>query len=102
MSGNLWSLGVEVPVTTKDTIGIQYAQFKAKELSDDNKSKTYSIDYQHFFSKRTTLYAVVSKTSNDDGLGFSATVQGRTAGRAGLGGIGENSTFFVVGLTHVF
>jgi predicted porin len=64
-----WSLGLGVPVGKVGTVQLEYAQYKYDpKVGDEGKLKSYSLGYVHELSKRTSLYAYVSKTKNDEGL----------------------------------
>lgn len=62
---------------------------------DDNSNadaKSYGLAYTHGLSKRTTVFAGMNRTSNDDNAAFGSV----------LGIAGENETAFAVGVNHKF
>lgn len=64
-------------------------------------ARQVSIGYDHNLSKRTTLYALYTKVSNDTGANYGLTTAGSTAGGAAVA-LGNNPYGFGVGLRHTF
>jgi predicted porin len=89
----LLSLGVAVPVSQAGKVRAEIMQFKNKVFDDDNKSRGFGVGYDHDLSKRTKIYTVVSRMSNDDNVnwGYSKTKLA-----------GESNTNFSVGIRHFF
>ncbi len=98
----LWSIGLQVPVSSVGRINAEYMQHKFSDL-DETKSKGLGIGYEHDLSKRTRLYTYVSRIKNDDAAawGFSKT-SGSNFLTPGSMAWGENSTNFQVGIRHLF
>jgi predicted porin len=103
----LWSVGLGVPVSKAGTVHFEYMQFKGEgkasedSSSDSGKAKGFGIGYYHDLSKRTRLYANVSRIDNDDGIawGFGKTAP---AAAEGLAFTGEVNTNFQAGIRHAF
>jgi predicted porin len=87
-----WSLGVGVPVSSAGTVTAEYAQFK-DNLVSAGKSKGFDVGYRHNLSKRTWLYANVSRIDNDRDVNVGYTKTGVA---------GEKQTNFVAGVVHLF
>jgi predicted porin len=84
-------VGVSVPLGA-GTFLADYAMVKNDDF-DDADSKKLAIGYTYALSKRTNLYTVVSRVTNDDNVG-----------RASYGSTdaGDSSTGYQVGLRHSF
>ena len=97
-SDKMWSLGVQVPVTTVSKVYFGYA--KANDGSAaSNDFDSWGIQYSHELSKRTMLYGGYQRLSNDNLA--RGTVLSNTAGRAAVVA-GANTTGFGVGVRHTF
>jgi predicted porin len=111
---SIWSVGFTVPVSSAGTFMFEYAQYKdylggsytqggatnywTRYTADLNgtpgsKAKSYGIGYNHALSKRTSVYALASRFSNDRGI------------ETGVGSTklpGEDQTNFLMGMRHDF
>jgi predicted porin len=100
---SLWSLGLDVPVSRVGTVSVEYAQYKdyldnrgKYDLGDrtvGHKAKGYAVSYKHVLSKRTWVYAYVSRFDNDRGLNMAWNKTKQP---------GEDQTNFVTGIVHLF
>lgn len=104
----VWSLGVAVPVSSVGAVKIEYAQYKGEGAVNDATSKGFGIQYDHDLSKRTRLYAGISRITNDTGLAFGGQ-NGSGNGTASISGSGNNvatsgkdNTNLVLGVRHFF
>lgn len=84
-------IGVSVPLGA-GTFLADYTTVKNDDV-DNADSKKFAIGYSYALSKRTNLYTVVSRVTNDDNVG-----------RASYGSTdpGDSSTGYQVGLRHSF
>lgn len=64
-------------------------------------AKQISVGYDHSLSKRTTLYALYTKLSNDAGANYGLSTAGSTAGGAAVA-LGNNPYGYGVGIRHTF
>lgn len=94
-----WSLGGSLKVGSGDA-KLQYTRAGDVSNTSETGANMWSLGYDHHLSKRTDVYAVVAKTSNDSAAGFSAY----GGGHGDNPGIvtGENGTGFGLGMTHSF
>jgi predicted porin len=97
---SLWSLGLDVPVSSVGTVSFEYAQYKdyldnrrASARDPGDTAKGYAVSYKHVLSKRTWVYAYVSRFDNDRGINMAWTKTGVA---------GEDQTNFVTGIVHLF
>ena len=89
----LWALGVSAPVFSAGRASLEYSQFKNDDIND-GKAKGLTLSYVHDLSKRTAVYATLTRINNDDGLNLARNL-------AGMGN-GENVTQFSTGIRHMF
>ena len=89
----LWALGVSAPVFSAGRASLEYSQFKNDDIND-GKAKGLTLSYVHDLSKRTAVYATLSRINNDDGLNLARNLTGM--------GLGENVTQFATGIRHMF
>ena len=90
----LWSVGTIIPVSSAGKIRAEYARI-SYDWGGDAKSTGWGLGYTHALSKRTDLYAEVSRISNGDAsraLGWISST--RTVGQA--------SSNFMLGMRHTF
>lgn len=89
----LWQLGGVVPVGAGN-VHVVYGKLDSDASQSDAKS--FALAYTQGLSKRTTVYAGLNRTSNDDNVAY------------GLGGTtypydnGEAQTIYAVGVNHKF
>ena len=76
---DLYQLGVSVPVTEKGSVLASWGQDKVK--NNGGKDTIFSLGYDHFISKRTDVYAVIS---NEKATGL------------------KSANTFAVGIKHAF
>lgn len=90
-------LGVVVPAGA----GNIKASYGSGKLTDNigspaEEGRLIAVGYDYFFSKRTNVYTVVSRISNNGAGTYGLPVAYVTAGR------GQSTTGFAVGLKHIF
>ena len=90
-----WYIGAVMPVMGKDLIKAEYSDYNNK-TGASRDSKMFALGYEHFMSKRTTLYATYSKITNESAAANSFL----TGGGAVTAGFDPSS--FQVGLKHSF
>ncbi len=95
-------VGAVVPVTSKTNVMAIYASYKDLAGVNNNRDpKAYALGATYSLSKRTTLYAIGAKSSQDNGstLNILSTSKyaGYTAGAADI-----NQTAYSVGIRHTF
>ena len=94
-----WSLSVGVPVGSAGTVVAEYAAYKdylnrtVNGRAAGHKAKGYALGYRHNLSRRTSLYAYVTRIDNDRGINM---------GLAKTGVAGEKQTNVSLGIVHVF
>ena len=93
--GDLWQVGVIVPVGAAGNVHLAYGEFDRDDLNNRG-AESYTVAYTHALSKRTTAYVAYNNTENESGTnGF-----GLVAGSAG--DLGDDSDIFAVGIRHTF
>jgi predicted porin len=76
---------------------------KDPRYGQNNKTNAYGLGYQYDFSKRTALYAAVTRFQNDSNAGTSGLGRFNGPIPAGLTAAGDaNLTEFTAGIRHVF
>jgi len=80
-----------------NTLKVQYST--TMNDGDDNEANNITVGIDHKMSKRTTVYAEYSATSNDSGASY---VTWKKTGAAGAAVMGEDNSAFAVGLIHKF
>jgi predicted porin len=91
--GDLWQVGVAVPVGAAGKVHLAYGEYDRDDLSNRG-AESYSIAYTHALSKRTTAYVAYNNTENESGTGAFGVVGGT--------GLGDDSDIFAVGVRHTF
>lgn len=89
----LWELGGIVKVGAGN-VHVGYGMLNSDAAKSDAKS--LAIAYTQNLSKRTTAYAGINRTSNDDAVSYGLT------GSNGLDRAGEAQTIYAVGVRHKF
>ena len=97
-------------LTASDVIKAAYthANSLAMDTSSTTGAKQFTLGYDHLLSKRTTVYALYTKLSNDAnagyvlGTGTSSVGGASTAAAASLGGVGASPSAFAFGMRHSF
>lgn len=100
--GDIWSVGVIVPVMKAGSIRLSYASLDrstraaagAPKLSAD--ADGWGLSYQHALSKRTTAYVGYSTLDNDRNSAISI------AGNVNAPAAGKDSSGFGMGMRHTF
>ncbi|WP_049766895.1 porin [Thauera aminoaromatica] len=93
--GDLWQVGVIVPVGAAGNVHLAYGEFDRDDVSNVG-AESYSIAYTHALSKRTTAYVAYNNTENES----NTNAFGLVAGSAG--DLGDDSDLFTVGIRHTF
>lgn len=89
----LWELGGVVKVGAGN-VHVAYGMLNSDMNQGDAKS--FALAYTQGLSKRTTAYAGLNRTSNDDAVAYGLT------GGNNLGRLGEAQTIYAVGVRHTF
>jgi predicted porin len=104
--GDIWSLGVGIPVMKAGTVTLSYASLDRTTRAATGAAKLgadadgWGISYRHALSKRTTAYVGYTQLDNDN----------RNAGVAALGvgsgvaapSAGQGSSGYGMGMRHTF
>ena len=70
---DIWSAGVQIPVTPADKVYVGYAAANDGSALNNN-SDSWGIQYAHDLSKRTMLYAGYQTVNNDNGADRKSVV----------------------------
>ena len=102
LNGDIWSVGVIVPVMKAGSVRLSYASLdrsvKTAGVKVNQDADGWGISYQHAMSKRTTAYVGYTTIDNDGGA------TGGTLGVGLVGGptAGGDSKGYGAGLRHTF
>ncbi|MBI3524211.1 MAG: porin [Betaproteobacteria bacterium] len=91
----VWNVGATIPVLGNDRINLGYAN-RHNQLAANTDAKLLSLRYVHSMSKRTTLYGIWAKMTNENLASFSL-FQAPAVGAAGY----DPSTV-QIGISHKF
>ncbi len=99
--GDIWSIGVIVPVMKSGSVRLSYASLDRQTRANAAAAKLgadadgWGISYQHAMSKRTTAYVGYTTLSNDNklnalsnlavGMGIATPAAGRDSSGIGMG-----------------
>lgn len=83
---------------------VKFAYGKAGQLasSANTGANQYSLGYDHGLSKRTKLYALYSRLSNQSAASYGFSQSTATAGNATINGVGASPSVFSFGMKHSF
>jgi predicted porin len=95
----VWGLGAAYKLGATTLKG-QYYKADNVDNSDQTGAKMFALGADYALSKRTTAYAAIAKTSNDNNAAFSAYGGGH-GDNPGIA-TGKNGTGYSVGMTHSF
>jgi len=84
-----------------DAVKAAYTHAGSQDFASATSAKQYTIGYDHNLSKRTTLYALYTKLSNDSGAAYGFSPLGPT-GAANTSATGASPSSFSVGMKHTF
>ncbi|MBI5660494.1 MAG: porin [Nitrosomonadales bacterium] len=100
-----WYLAGKYNVTGSDAVKVAYTNMGHVGSVNNSGAKQMSIGYDHSMSKRTTVYALYTKLTNDSAANYSlangVSTGGSAAGGAGAG-LDADPSAFSVGLRHAF
>lgn len=100
-----WYLAGKYNVTGSDAVKLAYTNMGNVGSVNNTGTKQLSVGYDHSMSKRTTVYALYTKLTNDSatniGLGNGVSSGGSAAGAMGAG-LDADPSAFSVGLRHAF
>jgi len=89
-----------------DAVKVAYVHAGSQDFGSDTGAKQYTIGYDHNLSKRTTLYALYTKLSNDANAGYGFSPLGPTGAANtssnATGILGASPSAFSVGMKHTF
>ena len=83
---------------------VKFAYGKAGQLasSANTGANQYSLGYDHGLSKRTKLYALYSRLSNQSAASYGFSQSTATTGNATINGVGASPSVFSFGMKHTF
>jgi predicted porin len=106
---NVWQLGISAPIGAHGLIMATYGESDIDNGivgNKDSKAKGYGIAYQHKLSKRTALYTGIVAFDNKNSTAATvASAADQTAVSSGVGvsgGLNQDNTTFMAGMTHSF
>ena len=83
---------------------VKFAYGKAGKLGNtaNTGANQLSLGYDHGLSKRTVLYALYSRISNQTGINYGFSQSSATAGNATINGVGASPSVLSFGVKHTF
>lgn len=100
-----WYLAGKYNVTGSDAVKVAYTNMGNVGGVNNTGAKQVSVGYDHSMSKRTTVYALYTKLTNDSAANYSlangVSTGGSAAGALGAGADADPSAFSI-GLRHTF
>lgn len=99
---NAYYLSGKYNVTASDAV--KFAYTKAGQIGAvlNTGANQFSLGYDHAMSKRTTVYALYTKISNQSAAGYSLSNNGSIAGNQANAGLGASPSAFGFGIKQVF
>jgi len=82
-----------------DAVKVAYARVGDYNNAVDTGAKQYTLGYDHSFSKRTTVFALYTRVSND--LNSTVTIGNNTTANVGVA-LGQNPSAWSFGVKHSF
>jgi len=92
-------------VTASDVVKAAYTHVNslASDTTSTTGAKQFSLGYDHLLSKRTTVYALYTKLSNDTNAGYVlGTGTSSVGGSSTSAGVGASPSAFAFGMRHSF
>lgn len=83
-----------------DAVKLAYTRAGDVQATANTGAKQWALGYDHNMSKRTTLYALYTRLSNDTGAAYGLTTIS-TGGQA-VGGVGQDPSAWSFGMKHTF
>ncbi len=96
VDAKLWNIGARFGAGANGSVGVSYARLSDDAGAGSDRAKSWGVDYQYAFSKRTTAYAGYSRVTNSNGLNYGLTNLGTSAN------FGGKESQFALGLRHTF
>ena len=106
--GDIWSLGVIVPVFKAGAVTLSYASLDRSTRTATGAAKMgadadgWGITYKHNLSKRTTAYVGYTKLDNDNKLNPLSSLGIAAAATLAAPSAGQDSSGFGMGVRHTF
>lgn len=83
-----------------DAVKLAYGKAGQLGTTLNSSANQFSLGYDHGLSKRTKLYAIYSRISNQSGIGYAFSQS--TAGATSVNGNGASPSVISLGLKHTF
>lgn len=95
-----WTIGAAAPVGAAGEVRVAWTRFNAKNVTEADTDKL-AIGYVHKLSKRTSLYGMVARISNEDNAtrGFATSSSALVSPTITAG---DTATGYSVGVRHAF
>lgn len=95
-----WTLGAVAPLGAAGEVRVAWTRFNTKNVTAGDTDKL-AIGYVHKLSKRTAMYAMVARVSNEDNAtrGFATSSSALTSPTITAG---DSATGYSVGVRHTF
>ncbi|KQB55790.1 porin [Acidovorax sp. SD340] len=97
---NAYTLGIVAPVGQAGEFRVGYTRFNTQNLADADSSKL-ALGYLHKLSKRTAVYGLLARVSNDSNASRGFAVSSSSIAQPLIAG-GDSATGFSIGVRHTF
>lgn len=98
---NNWYLSGKFNVNANDAVKLAYTSAGDVQATTNTGAKQWALGYDHNLSKRTTVYGLYTRVSNDMGAAYTFSTQGSTGGGAVVAA-GQNPSAWSFGMKHTF
>jgi predicted porin len=89
-------------LTSSDAIKASYTSAGKINSVANTAAKQFSLGYDHNLSKRTTVYALYTKLSNDSGSAYQLSTASDVGGASSIAAPGASPSAFALGMRHSF
>ncbi len=97
---NAYTLGASAPVGQAGEFRVGYTRFNTQNVDDADSSKL-ALGYLHKLSKRTVVYGLLARVSNDSSASRGFAVSSSSLA-APLIAAGDSATGYSIGVRHTF
>ncbi|TXT21183.1 MAG: outer membrane protein (porin) [Gallionellaceae bacterium] len=96
-----WYLAGKFAISGSDAVKLAYTNVGNLNSVANTGAKQISLGYDHAMSKRTTVYALYTKLTNDSAINYTLGING-TTGVAAPSGFDADPSAFQIGVKHSF
>jgi predicted porin len=102
MGHNAYYLSGKYNVNAADAVKFAYTKAGQAGAVLNTGANQYALGYDHAMSKRTTLYVLYTKLSNQSAAGYSLSNNSTLGGAGANAGVGASPSALALGMKHTF